>query len=84
MNYALIENGMVINIITLGPDNANEFPNAVRFTDMAVQIGDSYSDGKFYRDGELVLTDYELAMIAAKRWLMFEAEQAYIEGVNSI
>lgn len=27
----------------------------------AVQIGDTYADGRFYRDGELIRTDAEIA-----------------------
>ena len=52
MNYALIENGIVTNIIYLHPMNADEFPNAVEIGDLPVAIGDSYTEGKFYRDGE--------------------------------
>lgn len=52
MNYAQIENGIVTNIIYLHPMNADEFPNAVEIGDLPVAIGDSYTEGKFYRDGE--------------------------------
>lgn len=50
MNYALIENETVENIIYLHPMNADEFKNAVSIGALPVQIGDTYSDGKFYRD----------------------------------
>lgn len=56
MNYALIENGIVTNIIWLYPANASDFPNAVPMGDVPVSIGDTYADGVFYRDGERVLT----------------------------
>lgn len=56
MNYALIENGMVINIIWLHPENANDFPNAVPMGDVPVGIGDEYIDHVFYRNGERLLT----------------------------
>lgn len=56
MNYALIENGIVTNIIWLYPANAFDFPNAVPMGDVPVNIGDTYADGVFYRDGERVLT----------------------------
>lgn len=60
MNYALIENGTVINIIYLHPMNADEFPNAVEIGELPIQIGDSYADGKFYRDGkEITITPQE-------------------------
>lgn len=59
MNYALIEDGVVANIIYLHPMNADEFPDAVEIGDVPVQIGDTYADGVFYRDGEKVLTTAE-------------------------
>lgn len=66
MNYALIENGIVTNIIWLYPGNADEFPNAVPMNDVPAGIGDSYEDGVFYRDGERVLTEAEQAMAEAE------------------
>lgn len=59
MNYALIENGIVTNIIYLHPMNAGEFPNAVAMGDIPAGIGDTYADGMFYRNGEKVLTASE-------------------------
>lgn len=56
MNYAVVEQGAVTNIIWLHPANAAEFPNAFYAGDRPVAIGDSYSDGTFYRDGAEVLT----------------------------
>jgi len=61
MNYALIENGIVSNIIWLYPGNAADFPNAVPCGDYAVAIGDTYTEGVFYRDGERMLTPVEQA-----------------------
>lgn len=61
MNYALIENGMVANIIWLYDGNAGEFPAAVKLGDRPVRIGDTYEDGHFYRDGAEVLTSAEEA-----------------------
>lgn len=52
MNYALIKNETVTNIIWLHPMNASDFPSAVPTNDLPVQIGDTYRDGKFYHDGE--------------------------------
>lgn len=62
MNYAIVENGVVTNIIWLYPDTP--FENAVPYGDIPVHIGDTYSDGKFYRDGELLLSPLEEAKIA--------------------
>lgn len=61
MNYALIENDIVTNIIWLYPGNASDFPNAVPCGDYPVAIGDTYTDGVFYRDGERLLTPVEQA-----------------------
>lgn len=61
MNYAVIEDGIVTNIIWLYPGNADEFPNAINISDRPVGIGDTYVDGKFYRDGQAVLTSAEHA-----------------------
>lgn len=59
MNYALIENGIVANIIWLYPGNASDFPNAVPCADVSVAIGDTYKGGAFYRDDERLLTNME-------------------------
>lgn len=59
MNYALIENGIITNVIWLHPGNAAEFPNAVALEDIPAGIGDTYEDGVFYREGERVLTAAE-------------------------
>ena len=59
MNYALIENGIITNVIWLHPGNADEFPNAVPLEDIPAGIGDTYEDGVFYRNGERVLTASE-------------------------
>ena len=59
MNYALIEHGIITNVIWLHPGNADEFPNAVALEDIPAGIGDTYEDGVFYRNGERVLTASE-------------------------
>lgn len=66
MNYALIEDGVVTNVIWLHPGNASDFPNAVALNDIPAEIGDSYVDGAFYRDGERVLTAAEQAAAKAE------------------
>ena len=63
MNYAVIENGIVSNLIWLHPMNASEFPEGVSIGDIPVQIGDTYEDGVFYRDGEKVLTSAEVMRV---------------------
>ena len=61
MRYAMIEGGIVTNVIALNDRNANDFPAAVKLGDRPVGIGDTYTDGKFYRDGVEVLTQMEQA-----------------------
>lgn len=63
MRYALIDNGIVTNIIALNDRNASDFPTAVKLDDRPVGIGDTYTDGKFYRDGVEVLTPIEQAQV---------------------
>ena len=59
MRYAIVTAGLVSNIIALRPANAGEFPGAVALHDRPVGIGDTYSEGKFWRDGEELLTAQE-------------------------
>ena len=59
MRYAVITEGTVTNVITLWETNAGDFPGAVALHDRPVGIGDSYQDGKFWRDGAEVLTAQE-------------------------
>ena len=61
MRYAIVDNGAVTNIIALNDRNASDFPTAVKLGDRPVGIGDTYADGKFYRDGVEVLTPMEQA-----------------------
>ena len=59
MNYALIENGVVTNVIWLYQRNADDFPNAVPIGDIQAGIGDTWDGEHFYRDGQRVLTQNE-------------------------
>lgn len=61
MRYALIDNSIVTNLISLSENNASDFPTAVKIADRPVAIGDNYQDGKFYHDGVEVLTPLEQA-----------------------
>ena len=61
MRYAIVTDGIVTNIIALNDRNASDFPTAVKLGDRPVGIGDTYADGKFYRDGVEVLTPMEQA-----------------------
>ena len=82
MRYAWIENGVVTNTIVLNDRNAGDFPNAVKLGDRPVAIGDSYVDGKFYRNGAEVLTPAEenAALRAALETLGVETEESVNEN----
>ena len=77
MNYALIKDGIVTNIIWLSPSNANEFPSAVSTNGLPIRVGDTYTDGVFYRNGEKVLSALEIAVAEAQA-----AQAAYEQGVQ--
>ena len=66
MNYALVENGVVTNLIWLYPANAAEFHNAVPMGDIPAAIGDTWDGTYFYRNGERVFTAAELAAAEAQ------------------
>lgn len=59
MNYALIENGIITNIIWLYPGNASDFPNTVPIDGYSVGIGDTYDGEHFYHNGEKILNTSE-------------------------
>ena len=77
MRYAWIEHGVVTNTIVLNDRNAGDFPKAVKLGDRPVAIGDSYADGKFFRDGKEVLTlaEENAALRAALETLGVETEE---------
>ena len=85
MNYALIKDGTVINLIYLHPMNADDFPNAVSIDDVPVRIGDTYDGERFLRDNKVVLpltaiTDERIAAI--KDQAVAEIEEAVINGTD--
>ena len=57
--YALVENGVVTNVMVLYPPSASEFDGAVPCGEIPVAIGDTYDGEHFYRAGERVLTALE-------------------------
>ena len=59
--YALVENGVVTNVMVLYPPSAAEFEGAVPCGEIPVSIGDTYDGEHFYRAGERVLTALEQA-----------------------
>lgn len=60
-SMALIENGAVANMLWCS-DSEPETATLVNPADRPVAIGDTYSDGKFYRAGEEILTPLEEAL----------------------
>lgn len=56
MNYAIVENGIVTNVIILYSGNAKDFPSAVPCRDIPVAIGDTYDGQDFYRGGIKVVS----------------------------
>ena len=67
-NMALVSDGVVVNVLWCS-DKAAQTDTLIDPDGRPVGIGDTYSDGKFYRDGAEVLTPLEAAMaeIAALR-----------------
>ena len=59
--YALVENGVVTNVMVLYPPSAAEFEGAVPCGEIPAAIGDTYDGEHFYRAGERVLTALEQA-----------------------
>lgn len=82
---AVLDDGTVTNIIWCS-EAEPETDGLKDPADRPVGIGDTYSEGKFYRDGAEVLTPLEaaLAEIAALRQQIGDLDEAYREGVNSL
>lgn len=59
-SMALIENGIVTNTLWCS-DSQPETDTIINTADRPVAIGDTYSGGKFYRDGVEILTPLEEA-----------------------
>ena len=54
-NFAIVKNGTVTNLLKgLVYNTTDDFPNAVHIEDLDVQIGDTYENGVFMRDGQVV------------------------------
>ena len=71
MNYAMIENGVVVNVI-VGP--LPEGMEGVALNDRPVAIGDSYTDGVFTRNGEPVLTPAERISALEAQILLLQSQ----------
>ena len=79
---AIIDNEVVVNMIWCN-DNTPDTETQKDPGDRPVGIGDTYSDGKWYRDGVEILTPLEEAL---KKNAEYEAALSEIEsalGVNT-
>lgn len=88
-SMAVVNNGVVTNIIWC-TDNTPQTATWLNCDDRPVAIGDTYTDGKFYRDGTEVLTPLEDAQAQVESLTAqnaeYEAALAEIEaalGVNT-
>lgn len=69
MNYAIIEETKVVEVVNMTFEQAAAYPNAVSIDNYAVQVGDSYINGKFYQE-VLPLHSLEYQLIAAQEELI--------------
>lgn len=60
MTMAKIEDGLVVNVFEILPGQEGEFPEAVCIDGRPTGIGDTYENGRFYRDGVECKTDSEM------------------------
>lgn len=74
-NMAFVTNGIVTNVIWCS-DSEQETDTLKSPADRPVAIGDTYSGGKFYRDGVEILTPLEEAQ---KQIAEYEAALSEIE-----
>lgn len=74
-SMALVENSTVTNMLWCSASEP-ETDALVNPADRPVSIGDTYSDGKFYRDGAEILTPLEEAL---KKNAEYEAALSEIE-----
>ena len=84
MNYALIVDGIVTNLIWLNPRNADDFPGAVPIAaGRPVAIGDTYAAGRYYRDGIEVLTPDETTIAELDAALLDMQYSLLTEGAET-
>ena len=64
-NMARLNGGIVVNIEWCS-DDAPETDDLVSFRDIHVELGDSFENGSFYRNGEKLMTPAEEALLEAE------------------
>ena len=74
-NMAFVQGGLVSNILWCS-DSEPETVSLINTADRPVAIGDTYENGKFYRNGEEVLTPIQEAL---KKNAEYEAALSEIE-----
>ena len=79
-SMALVENGVVVNVLWCS-DRESETETLIDTEDRPVAIGYSYESGKFYRNGEEVLTPLQAAM---KKNAEYEAALSEIEAALGV
>ena len=57
-SMARIDDGIVVNVEWCS-DRTSETDTLKNIEDRLIEVGDTYSEGKFYRDGEEILTTAE-------------------------
>lgn len=84
-NMALIENGVVSNILWCSGDEPEE-DTLVDVGERRVRIGDTWESGKFFRDGVEILTPLEEVQKenAALTANLTELDAEYQKGVDSL
>lgn len=79
-SMAKIENGVVVNMMWCS-DRALETETLIDTADRPVGIGDTYTEGKFYKDGAEVLTPLEEAL---KQNVAYEQALSEIEAALGV
>lgn len=79
MVFAIVEDGIVTNVIWLCASNRLDFPHSVCIANRAVAIGDQYTDGTFFRDGMPVLAYTEQITALINQVSELEAAVSSIE-----
>ena len=75
-NMARISDGVVTNLEWCS-DDVPETAELREYDGYSISIGDSYADGKWWRDGEEVLSDAEIAaQLAAEEAARAEQEES--------
>ena len=77
-NMALLEQGAVINLLWCS-DQEPETERLVDCGERPVCLGDSYTNGKFYRDGQAVLSEAEA--LRAQNAQLLDAMAQMVEEV---